>query len=116
MFGCAHCLLVLVTPEQCRAPSKDEVELFEWMLLEAELAALLHKLRRYNTQNGFIDERGPGGTADESHMKLYNVEGITSFIFYPLLFIAYYVIMTEQFSQCMKGENQRLFNKADVQS
>ena len=48
---------VLVAPEQCRAPSKDEVELFEWMVFKADQADLLHKFRRYNTQNGFIDER-----------------------------------------------------------
>ena len=56
---------VLVAPEQCRAPSKDEVELFEWMVFEADQADLLHKFRKYNIQNGFIDERGPGETADE---------------------------------------------------
>ena len=50
---------LLVAPDQCRAPSNDEVELFEWMAFEAEQGDLLDKFRRYNTQSGFIDERGP---------------------------------------------------------
>ena len=50
-------LPVLVSPEQCRMPSRDEVEMFEWMQFEADNTNLLEKFRKYNTQNGFIDER-----------------------------------------------------------
>ena len=50
-------LPVLVSPEQCRKPSSDEVAMFEWLEFEKESKALLEKFRKHNTQHGFLDER-----------------------------------------------------------
>ena len=50
-------LPVLVSPEQCRQPSADEVEMLGWLEMEEDSKSLVEKFRKYNTQNGFIDER-----------------------------------------------------------
>jgi hypothetical protein len=39
-----------VSLEQCRWPSKDKAELFEWMEFEADANELFEKMRQYNTE------------------------------------------------------------------